>query len=153
MQTVQWMIAAITAGFVASVAFLQWRSAQQKAGLDLFERRHEIYETARRAVATIINDSNNFDQAHEIELMQAMERAYFFFGGNVHAYLDQLWKAIGEVRNADKLIKDNPGLAVLGNIRERRREAIDCVTTFHVEGGSLFALYMRFPQTTRLFDL
>jgi hypothetical protein len=37
--------------FVASVGFFQWRTAQQKASLDLFERRHAIYEIVRRPLA------------------------------------------------------------------------------------------------------
>ena len=53
MQAAQWVIAAITAIFVAVVAFLQWRTAQQKAVLDLFDRRHAIYEIVRNAVSTM----------------------------------------------------------------------------------------------------
>jgi hypothetical protein len=30
METLQWIIAAITAGFVASVGYLQWRTAQTR---------------------------------------------------------------------------------------------------------------------------
>jgi hypothetical protein len=30
METLQWIIAAIAAGFVASVGYLQWRTAQNK---------------------------------------------------------------------------------------------------------------------------
>ena len=39
MTLLQWIVAAITSIFVAAVAFLQWRTAQQKAVLDLFDRR------------------------------------------------------------------------------------------------------------------
>jgi hypothetical protein len=62
MQSVQWIIAAITATFVALVAFLQWRTAQQKALLDLFERRHAIYEIVRNAVGTIERGPGNLLQ-------------------------------------------------------------------------------------------
>ena len=55
MQAAQWVIAAITAIFVAVVAFLQWRTAQQKAVLDLFDRRHAIYEIVRNAVNVFIS--------------------------------------------------------------------------------------------------
>src|ERR1700676_5001215 len=102
MQAAQWVIAAITAIFVAVVAFLQWRTAQQKAVLDLFDRRHAIYEIVRNAVSTMTGNSNTFDGGREVEFMQAMERAYFF----LVAYLEQLWSAIGDVRDADKELKD-----------------------------------------------
>jgi hypothetical protein len=42
MDVSQWIAAAGTAGIVALVGFFQWRTAQGKAGLDLFERRHEV---------------------------------------------------------------------------------------------------------------
>ena len=67
MQAVQWGIAAVTAVFVAAVAFLQWRTAQQKATLDLFERRYEIYEVVRNAIGKMASSSNEFDQKKEIE--------------------------------------------------------------------------------------
>ncbi len=68
MATLQWIVAAITATFVAAVAFLQWRTAQQKAVLDLFDRRHAIYEVVRNTVSTMTSNSNAFDQGREIEL-------------------------------------------------------------------------------------
>jgi hypothetical protein len=150
MQSAQWIIAAVTAIFVALVAFLQWRTAQQKAVLDLFERRHSIYETVRNAVATIIRDSNGFDQACEAELVQAMGRAYFFFGDDVVSYLERLWKAITDVRQADAELKDRSARTALGAAAEKRRAAIDRITAFYTEGKPLFSKYMRFTQTTHL---
>jgi hypothetical protein len=106
MQAAQWIIAVITAVFVSVVAFLQWRTAQQKAVLDLFDRRHGIYEIVRKAVSTMTSNSNAFDQGQEIEFMQAMERAYFFFGDDVVNYLQQLWSSIMDVWDADKEMAD-----------------------------------------------
>lgn len=51
MLELQWAIAAITALFVAVVAFLRWRTAQQKVVLDLFERREAIYGVVRKPLA------------------------------------------------------------------------------------------------------
>lgn len=147
MQAAQWAIAAITAIFVALVAFLQWRTAQQKAVLDLFERRHAIYEIVRNAVSTIASNSNAFDQGREVEFMQAMERAYFFFGDDVDNYVQQLWSAIIDVRDADKELKDITDFATRHAAIERRRAGISRVTQFHTTGKPLFARYMRFSQT------
>jgi hypothetical protein len=147
MQAVQWIIAAVTATFVAVVAFLQWRTAQQKAVLDLFDRRRAIYEIVRTAVATMVGNSNAFDQAREIEFMQAMENAYFFFGDDVVAYLGRLWTAMGVVRDADKEMKERTVLASLEATIEQRRKALNQIGNFHSEGKPLFAKYMRFSQT------
>ena len=83
MQIIQWTVAAGTAIFVALVGFFQWRTAQQKAALDLFDRRHAIYLTIRSAVGQMRSSSTGFDQAREVEFLEAMERAYFFFGNDV----------------------------------------------------------------------
>src|SRR6516162_8224875 len=84
------------------VAFLQWRTAAQKATLDLFERRHAVYEIVRSAVGTMTSNSNAFGQPQEVEFIQAMERAYFFFGDDLCSYLEQLWSAMMDVRDVDK---------------------------------------------------
>jgi hypothetical protein len=121
MQSIQWIIAAITVIFVATVAFLQWHTAQQKAVLDLFDRRHAIYDIVRNAVSTMASNSTAFDQGREIEFMQAMERAYFFFGDDVVAYLERLWSAIMDVRDADKELPDTKDPAARVAAMARRR--------------------------------
>lgn len=147
MQAAQWVIAAITATIVAGVAYLQWRTAQQKAVLDLFDRRGAIYEIVRKTVETMTQNSNSFGQPGENELMQMMEDAYFFFGDDVVGYLDRLWKAIWEMREADNTMKQSPSLTALGKLPALRTAALKRVTAFHTEGKPLFARYMRFAQT------
>jgi hypothetical protein len=147
MQIVQWTIAAGTTMFVALVGYFQWRTAQQKAVLDLFDRRHAIYETVRKAVNTMVSNSNGFDQKRELEFSQAMESAYFFFGDDVVIYLDRLREAIGDVRDADKDMKERPALSALGSTAEQRRKVMNRISAFQTEGKPLFARYMRFSQT------
>jgi len=90
MQIIQWIVAAGTAIFVALVGLFQWRTAQQKAALDLFDRRHAIYQTIRNAIVQMRSSSTGFDQTREIEFLEAVEQAYFFFGNDVEDYLKQL---------------------------------------------------------------
>jgi hypothetical protein len=147
MQAAQWIIAAITAIFVAVVAFFQWRTAQQKAVLDLFERRHAIYEVVRNAVGKMVSSSTEFDPAKENEFMQVMERAYFFFGDDVENYLEQLWSDITDVRTADSELKDMTDNDMRHKILAKRRTALDRIAQFPRTGKLLFARYMRFSQT------
>jgi hypothetical protein len=79
MNIVQWIVAAGTTIFVATVGYIQWRTAEQKAVLDLFDRRHEIYEIVRNSVGQMCRNSLGFDQQQEIEFVKVMERAYFFW--------------------------------------------------------------------------
>jgi len=49
-----------------------------------------FYEIVRNSVGKKLRSSSTvFDQDHEIEFMEAMERAYFFFGDDVKKYLEQ----------------------------------------------------------------
>jgi hypothetical protein len=148
MQVVQWIFATGTAIFVALVGFFQWRTAQDKAALDLFERRHEIYLVVRRSVAQMVSSSPGFDQAREIEFLQMMERAYFFFGDDVVKYLERLWDDILTVRTADTEMNGNLlSQADMQRVVGRRREGLNRITQFYKAGQPLFARYMRFSRT------
>lgn len=156
MQSAQWTIAAVTAIFVALVAFLQWRTAQQKSVLDLFERRRAIYDIVRKAVSRMTGSSAGFDQEREIEFREVVEQAYFFFGDDVEEYLKQMLSDIMDVRNADAESPATTDPETKSKIGKKRREAIDRIEQFHTTGRALFAKYMRFSQTVplslRLFD-
>lgn len=147
MQSAQWIIAAITAIFVAAVAYLQWRTAQQKAVLDLFDRRRAIYEIVRKAVGTMSSNSMTFDQTREVEYMQAMEDAFFFFGDDVDRYVRRLWSDITDVWAADKELEGTPDTNTRRALLEKRRAALTRIAQFHNDGMPLFARYMRFSQT------
>src|SRR5215469_5380207 len=149
MQFVQWTVAAGTAIFVALVGFFQWRTAQQKAALDLFERRHAIYEVVRKAVGQMVASSTAFDRAKEIEFLDASERAYFFFGDDVATYLTQLWKDIVEVRTMDDELRAATDPDTLRKQVERRQKALARIARFDTAGLLLFARYMRFSQAVR----
>ena len=83
----------------------QWRTAQDKAVLDLFGRRHEVFLVIRLAVHRLVSSSPGFDQARETEFLEMMERAYCFFDDDVQEYLKRLWKDILDVRTADTEMK------------------------------------------------
>ena len=141
MNILQWSVAAITAMFVAVVAFLQWRTAQQKAGLDLFDRRFEIYKAVTNRVDQMIRNSLGFDQERERKFLKAREGAYFFFGDDLHNYLETLWDDIVVVRTFDSQGPERAKDAA------KRAQAMRRIMDFDVNGRPLFAKYMRFSQT------
>jgi hypothetical protein len=144
------IIAAITAIFVATVAFLQWRTAQQKAVLDLFDRRRAIYDVVRNAVARMTGSSAGFDQEREIKFGETVEEAYFFFGDDIVSYLEQMLSDIRTVREADAEEKATTDPDDKSKILKRRRTASDRIEQFHTTGRALFAKYMRFAETVPL---
>jgi hypothetical protein len=147
MQMVQWVVAAGTAIFVALVGFFQWRTAQQKAALDLFDKRHAICEVVRKAIGQMVASSTVFNQRQESEFIDAMERAYFFFGDDVGNYLKQLWSDILDVRTADAELPAANDTETRKAILEKRRTALKRIGQFYTVGQPLFARYMRFLQT------
>jgi hypothetical protein len=138
MTILQWIVAAITSIFVATVGYLQWRTAHQKAVLDLFDKRFKIYETVKRCVDQVIINPNRFDGELEKEFLKAVNEAYFFFGDDVNSYLDTLRKDILVVR--DPL----PKISLA--------EVLPRITNFYKDGLPLFAKYMRFSQTVQGWD-
>jgi hypothetical protein len=147
MQIVQGIVTAGVAIFVALIGYFQWRTAQEKAVLDLFERRHAIYETVRNAVGTMAGNSKAFDQSREAEFIRVMERAYFFFGDDVDSYIRLLWSDINEVRTADTELQGPTDDETRRVLLERRRALLTRIGQFHSDGMPLFAGYMRFSQT------
>jgi hypothetical protein len=147
MALIQWIVAAGTAVFVALVGYFQWRTAQQRQALDLFDRRYELFRVFREAVAQMTSSSAGFDQQRETDFKQAKERAYFFFGDDVEAYLDELLSDIDIVLTVDKEL---PGISAPETRRqsnETKRRALDRIERFRTTGRSLFGRYMRFSQT------
>jgi hypothetical protein len=147
MDLVQWIVAAGTTIFVATVGYFQWRTAQQKAVLDLFERRHQIFEIVRSTVGTMMTNSHQFDQQKEIEFSKTMERAYFFFGDDIRAYLDQLWIDLVTVRAADQVLSGTPDPQLRAQTVQRRQTVLLRIGEFYKKGQPLFGRYMRFSQT------
>jgi hypothetical protein len=144
MEIIQWIVAAGTTIFVAMVGYYQWRTAEQKAVLDLFERRHEIYQIVFNSVGQMCRNSLGFDAQQEREFVLAMGRAYFFFGDDVQEYLTQLWKDITDVRAGDA-VAGTP--AFDANAVQRRQAALLRINQFYESGRPLFARDMRFSQT------
>jgi len=60
--------------------FFQMAHGSSKSGLDLFERRHAIYEIVRTPSAKCAHPQPCSTKTMRCEFMEAMERAYFFRG-------------------------------------------------------------------------
>jgi hypothetical protein len=101
MATLQWIMAAITAAFVALIGYLQLRTAQQKAVLDLFDKRFKIYETVKNCVDQVGTNPEDFGNERQKEFLKAVNEAYFLFGDDLHSYLETLRKDIVYVRDFD----------------------------------------------------
>jgi hypothetical protein len=120
--------------------------ARQRSGLDLFERRYEIFSVFREGVGQIVRSSPGFDQQKEREFLQAKERAYFFFGDDVQRYLEDLWNDIVQVRTADAELPGITDPETRKKSIEARRASFNRVEQFYSRGLPLFGRYMRFSE-------
>jgi hypothetical protein len=72
----------------ALIAYRQWRLAQNKLKLDLFDRRLSIYEAARTLVASIMTSGKAKDE-EVFKFMVATREAKWLLNDSIAQYLDK----------------------------------------------------------------
>jgi hypothetical protein len=82
-----------------------------------------------------------------MDFLHEINRAYFFFGDDIHDYLQQLCKAILDVTDADKELQVLTDPAEKDRCWVKRDAAFQRVADFYETGPPLFARYMRFSET------
>jgi len=72
----------------ALIGYRQWRLAQNKLKLDLFDRRFKVYEAARDLLASIMTSGKEKDD-EVFKFMVATREAKWLFDTEVANYLDK----------------------------------------------------------------
>jgi hypothetical protein len=94
------------------IGVMQWRTAHQRAVLDLFDRRMEVYDAINTAVSEIMRKGRATGNTI-ISFDRAAVRAPFLFGNEVHSFLQQTRKKIIGLRYAEvKAGNDNDEIRV-----------------------------------------
>jgi hypothetical protein len=76
------------------IGYRQWRTAQNKLKLDLFEKRLKIYEAVRNLIGSILRTGKT-SPASESEFLQASQGAKWLFGPEVEKYVyGTLWPKV-----------------------------------------------------------
>jgi hypothetical protein len=90
-----------TIAFLAvTIGVLQWRTAHQRAVLDLFDRRLENYDSLNAAISEIVREGKaTFESL--VCFSRAADRARFLFGKDVTAFLDTMRTTIVNLRRAE----------------------------------------------------
>ena len=78
----------LVALIAAGVALLQWRLAQNKLKLDLFDRRFRVYEAAREFLSSIMSSGRAKDDELQ-KLLQATREAKWLLDASLADYLDK----------------------------------------------------------------
>jgi hypothetical protein len=103
---------------VVVIAWQQWRVAENKLRLDLFERRYKVYEATRTFLSLIAREAT-FTDAQFMDFGVVTLDAEFFFKPDVAEYLSQIKMRALDMRVNQRLYEDLPQ----GDERSRHVEA------------------------------
>ena len=125
-------------------ARLQWRTANNRAVFDQFQRRYEVYQEFRD-IAGMVTSSGRADLKMIVKAADAAERARFLFGNDVVAYLAQLTNDLRDLRICVSEFEGLQGAERQNNLEEQRRLK-DKIEEFRTKAPTVFASYMRFEH-------
>ena len=103
---------------VVVIALQQWRVADNKLRLDLFDRRYKVYDTTRKFLAIIIRDAT-FTDSQLFEFYGGTSDAEFLFRADVVEYLSKIRNRAVDMQAAQQLFEPLP----VGDERSRHVQA------------------------------
>ena len=103
---------------VVVIAWQQWRVAQNKLRLDLFDRRYKVFDATRKFLAVIMRDAT-FQDSQLFEFYAGTSDAEFFFKAAVVDYLSQIRHRALDMRTGQQVYEHMP----VGDERSRHVQA------------------------------
>ena len=106
----------VLAGIGATIAYRQWRTAQNKLKLDLFDKRMIVYQAVRDTLG-YIGSHGRINHEEQVKYLIGIQSSKWLFGPEIHKYLDEtLWHKIVDLELHNTLsARDN------GNTEERTK--------------------------------
>lgn len=86
----------LIAVLVAWIGLQQWWLSRERLRLDLFGRRHSVFEATRNFIFSIVREAN-VDLAKQREFWAGTADAGFLFGSETNNYIDLLHKKAAEL--------------------------------------------------------
>ena len=80
---------AITAIMLVYIAYKQWRLAENKLKLDLFEKRYKVFEATRKFLSVILREAT-FQNTDLFEFYAGTADAAFLFKDDIISFLDSI---------------------------------------------------------------
>ena len=136
--------AALIAAATVSIAFFQWRTAQQKVVIDVFEERYKIYQQLRTAVSDYLQ-TLVFHLDAQRSFYEAMSRARYYFGAEVDSYLTSILRDINTAHLFDRYA-ERPSAKIDDQVDRLNR-----INAFYTEIDKMFVPYMRIDQKMPLW--
>ena len=132
-----------------TIGVLQWRTAHQRAVLDLFDRRMENYNSLNAAISEIVREGR-VNSASLMSFDRAASKARFLFGNDVTASLKETRKTIMGLWKAEVAARteDDAKRAIAADLEADHMMKI---SNFYVQLDDLVRPYVRMHQKAPLF--
>jgi hypothetical protein len=125
------------------IGVMQWRTAHQRAVLDLFQKRWESYSGIKQIVGDVIRDATAPTERN-LSYARATDEAKFLFGPEVHKFLQNFYHLLVDLHHAQARMKAR------GKDYEkwvdREAELLTEIETFFGMFDLIVAPYMRMHQ-------
>src|SRR2546426_4594540 len=92
---------------VVIIAALQWRVADNKLRLDLFDRRYKVYNATRKFLSVILREAK-FTNSELFEFYAGISDAEFLFGADVAEHLEKIRKRAVHLQTAQRIYEPLP---------------------------------------------
>ena len=134
----------VIAALAAIIGFRQWRTAHQKLGVDLFEKRWETYVGIRKVISKVARHGTATDEDFW-DYVRATDRADFLFGDDVTALLKEINDSMAWLSSFRESVADitHPDREELIKAKYKH---FGIVTDFYKRAPSIFAQYMRMDE-------
>jgi hypothetical protein len=143
-QYLQALLTPAIAFLAVVIAYFQMRTANQKAALDVFDKRFATYQRARAAIAEVMaHGSVNLNIF--VEFARAVDEAQFLFGHEVTSYLLAVNKLLAEHGEAEAMMKSDDA-QTSQNAVKKKHAAFQKITEFYARSTPLVMPYMRQHQ-------
>jgi hypothetical protein len=140
------LVAVLVGAFAAYIGWRQWRTANYRLRLDMFDRRYVMYEATKSFFGTIaINGS--VTSSDFVDFREKIRGAEFLFDGEAGQFfkrlLDLSWRAY-MARSRQKRTNDDATLNKLFD------EEDECLKLVDAEGPNLEKLFSKYLDLSKI---
>lgn len=94
--------------FGSIIAYRQWRTAQKKLKLDLFEKRFSVYDAVRSFIASVMTSGKAKDE-EMYKFLSGTRETKWLLNDDIATYFDeQIWKNAVELQALDAELEGVP---------------------------------------------
>lgn len=115
------LLTPVIAFLAAYIAWRQWKTAQNRLKLDLFERRFSVYDATKGLIASIIQTGKATDE-NMFKFLAATKEAKWLFEDQIASYLDEkIWEKAVDLQTLHSELEGLPqGQERTENVHKQR---------------------------------